>query len=226
MTATRGRRRTGRRGRAAETAVGVWFVAVPGTTPRGTSARRTASGTASGTATTSVSVWRGRSPLESLPPYILQFVHRASTRFGGDGRVGARRRGRPRTAPAWPAPLGACCAPVRGSTRGTSARRTSTGTTSGIATRTVGSVGEHAPRPGAGAVTAATGAHGASRAVHDEPAPPVLRRGATAVARPWPTGGRRAPAAVFRGSGHRLDLEPVLGDRSRLYPTQVPRGCG
>ena len=84
-TATRGRRRTGRRGRAAGTAVGVCCVAVPGSTSRGSSARRTATGTASpAAAAASASVWRGRSPLESLPPYILHFVRRVV----GDGRQG------------------------------------------------------------------------------------------------------------------------------------------
>ena len=65
--ATRARRRTVARG-CRGTAVGAFCAVGPGTTIRGSSARRTAAGTSPETgASASASVWPGRSPLESLP---------------------------------------------------------------------------------------------------------------------------------------------------------------
>ena len=104
--ATHGRRRTAQRGRAAETAVGVCCVAVPGSTARASSVRRLASGSTSETASASSGfVWRGRSRLESFPLYLLHAPRAApaATVPQGPGAVvhccaGGPARGLPRSA--------------------------------------------------------------------------------------------------------------------------------
>ena len=95
---------------------------------------------------------------------------------------------------------GACPRVLRGTTtRGTSAWRTATGTTSWNPNHNAGfRPAEHALQPEPARSRPRWVRTGTSRFVHDDPAPPALRRGATAGARPWPLAGDGRPPPYSR----------------------------